>query len=373
MEGSKLLNLYKEATALVDAGLLVNVLPKIRELVILCKQEKKDEQLVDIYLMQMQVLQFMTEHKAALNVYNEAKGLVERVFGAKSIHMANLLFMQSVALGGLDKHDRACDANEKSMEICGNTPGCTDLFVRGSLHMARLFLRKKEYEKVLQHTNLLSQTIETDTPTYVILMDLTSSAWEHLGHFEKAMKGRSLHLHLCKSIFGEEHVYYGYGLYDTANLLAQLNQFTLAFPMMHRAANILEKALGKAHEDVVNAREMVHCLKRGLVDLNVKKRFVKTTLRMCNHIDCNRIEDAMERCVWCKAHYLCSEHRGEIEKHTYLCPKFPDQADLAKCRRCCANTHLMQCSLCNAVSYCTKECQRDDWNRHKQFCAGKSK
>ena len=31
-------------------------------------------------------------------------------------------------------------------------------------------------------------------------------------------------------------------------------------------------------------------------------------------------------------------------------------------------TALKRCSHCDRVQYCSKECQRKNWPRHKQFC-----
>lgn len=39
------------------------------------------------------------------------------------------------------------------------------------------------------------------------------------------------------------------------------------------------------------------------------------------------------------------------------------------CVICNRTDKLLRCSRCKAVSYCTKEHQRRDWKRHKEFCA----
>lgn len=38
--------------------------------------------------------------------------------------------------------------------------------------------------------------------------------------------------------------------------------------------------------------------------------------------------------------------------------------------RVCAKTveHLKKCSVCRAVSYCSVDCQKVDWNQHKKVC-----
>ncbi|KOC59017.1 Egl nine like protein 1 [Habropoda laboriosa] len=39
------------------------------------------------------------------------------------------------------------------------------------------------------------------------------------------------------------------------------------------------------------------------------------------------------------------------------------------CVVCNRTDKLLRCSRCKAVFYCTKEHQRRDWKRHKEFCA----
>jgi hypothetical protein len=37
------------------------------------------------------------------------------------------------------------------------------------------------------------------------------------------------------------------------------------------------------------------------------------------------------------------------------------------------NSELKKCSNCLSISYCSKECQRNDWKRHKLECEDKKK
>ncbi len=38
------------------------------------------------------------------------------------------------------------------------------------------------------------------------------------------------------------------------------------------------------------------------------------------------------------------------------------------CQVCQTTTAIKRCSRCNIVWYCSAECQRTDWKRHKSFC-----
>lgn len=51
----------------------------------------------------------------------------------------------------------------------------------------------------------------------------------------------------------------------------------------------------------------------------------------------------------------------------------PDLRDNLSCARCHVNEvqlqrRLLNCGGCRSVQYCSQECQRNDWSRHKQMC-----
>ena len=61
------------------------------------------------------------------------------------------------------------------------------------------------------------------------------------------------------------------------------------------------------------------------------------------------------------------------EKVEGLLAEFEDRLGdpLLQCRRCkkCAlGKKLMRCSRCQSSFYCSRECQRKDWTRHKKVC-----
>lgn len=48
------------------------------------------------------------------------------------------------------------------------------------------------------------------------------------------------------------------------------------------------------------------------------------------------------------------------------------QAGGVRCTTCRKGGSSMLCSRCRKVTYCSKECQRQDWKNHKVNCAAKS-
>jgi len=45
-------------------------------------------------------------------------------------------------------------------------------------------------------------------------------------------------------------------------------------------------------------------------------------------------------------------------------------SDVKICRNCyTASEHVMRCSVCKALYYCSKECQKADWRKHKKDCS----
>mmetsp|Transcript_6651 Transcript_6651/g.10353 ORF Transcript_6651/g.10353 Transcript_6651/m.10353 type:complete len:228 (+) Transcript_6651:816-1499(+) len=45
----------------------------------------------------------------------------------------------------------------------------------------------------------------------------------------------------------------------------------------------------------------------------------------------------------------------------------------ASCRSLASSKNLQKCGKCQSIWYCSKECQKNDWKRHKEFCKMLSK
>ena len=52
--------------------------------------------------------------------------------------------------------------------------------------------------------------------------------------------------------------------------------------------------------------------------------------------------------------------------------KAPSTAGAARCAKCGKGHGGMRCSRCRKITYCSTECQRQDWKSHKAKCAAES-
>jgi hypothetical protein len=60
------------------------------------------------------------------------------------------------------------------------------------------------------------------------------------------------------------------------------------------------------------------------------------------------------------------------DRETMTAPWEEPKCTACKKRKSELETSLKYCAKCKEAEYCSRECQKDDWKRHKQFCAGKS-
>ena len=99
---------------------------------------------------------------------------------------------------------------------------------------------------------------------------------------------------------------------------------------------------------------------------------------------CGRKSDKLEKCTECGEAWYCDEQcqAGHRKEHKKIC-KLPvkelsktsvnDKPPTKKCLNCgiCKKSaFLKRCAACHIAIYCSKECQRDDWKRHKLDCTG---
>jgi MYND finger len=91
------------------------------------------------------------------------------------------------------------------------------------------------------------------------------------------------------------------------------------------------------------------------------------------------------RCKECHLEYYCSKTCRDIarEFHRPHClihqeeraerrEKKTKQVTCDTCKKRSAYTKMKKCSRCRKATYCSQECQRQDWNRHKPECQEKN-
>ena len=63
---------------------------------------------------------------------------------------------------------------------------------------------------------------------------------------------------------------------------------------------------------------------------------------------------------------------GVMASHPILGTMGNNQSNLSTCDGCgksCVTERLKQCTNCQGVRYCSRDCQRNDWKNHKKMCA----
>ena len=102
--------------------------------------------------------------------------------------------------------------------------------------------------------------------------------------------------------------------------------------------------------------------------------------KKCNY--CGKKSDELKKCTRCwKTRYCGKEcQTKDWKEHKIICkPSTVGQPDTqpatelpVKCSNCGRlpneTTSLKRCAKCQSAAYCTKECQRNDWARHKLTC-----
>ena len=88
--------------------------------------------------------------------------------------------------------------------------------------------------------------------------------------------------------------------------------------------------------------------------------------------------DAGTMCIYLYLHvylYVCISHSGRKRSTMAQGQNLPPKPWPVCEHRCWGphchasrDTKLLRCRACLAVKYCSADCQRDDWHRHKTHC-----
>src|SRR6218665_1278061 len=88
-----------------------------------------------------------------------------------------------------------------------------------------------------------------------------------------------------------------------------------------------------------------------------------------------RLENSkMKKCTKCKSAAYCSREcqRADWKRHKTECQtqELPSTLPLmSRCNSCgVLGTEMKKCSQCKSACYCSPECQRRDWKNHKITC-----
>ena len=320
----------------------------------------------------------LSDSKEVLRLCKRLEPDVIRNFGLDATTLATVLMRKARALLKLERFKEAQVAGLECLRITILADGKQgDTYILGLLTLAEIANDEERNEEGLKYILEARALLGPDSESTHMMSALNLHALFlfALGFHQDALIIRNQALALSYRVEGPDHPGYAMSCLNTARFYSQLNQFERGIELLNEALAIFTKTLGPSHTSTQATRNSLVAFHDAQSDKKMRHIVVKTLNRMCSIPQCNNVEQAMDRCTSCERHYLCKEHKKLITKHVPLCPKFEDLlpsekklAAIIKCRRCRKQTKLMKCSVCEKVWYCSAQCQKDDWKRHKLFC-----
>ena len=305
--------------------------------------------------------------------------MAKRVNGERSKSMATLLSRRAKALSELKRFDDARTVCLKSMHIHDQLSGRGEDFIDALTALAGICVDEGSFTVGLEHiVEARSLVKPKDSANLENILNLHAALLAGLERYPEALAIRKEALSLALELFGPSHPEFATSCINASLLYARLNQMQEAVRLAKQALAIFTKTVGPSHPLTLEAKAVVFSCQKALTDPKVKKQLASKSDRMCNFLDCGKVGKNFDFCLSCKTYYLCKEHKKKIDEHVVVCDKFPDvlpgeggPETVVKCRRCRKQTKLMKCSVCEKVSYCGAQCQKEDWKRHKVFCGKK--
>ena len=293
--------------------------------------------------------------------------------------MVLLMRRRADALRKLGRLNEARAAVLESLRISEVVSGRGEDYARGLNSLAQIHYQEGDFDAGLKHVQKARSFISAENSRLLVdVLNMEALLLMDLGRYQEALVVREKEKQLSLEIDGPNHPDYATSLLNTAKLYAKLKQMQPAVDLTSKALAIRLKTFGPLHPLTQTAQNELADYQKALIDPEMNKMLAPTKNRMCNIDGCHTVEESMERCMACKAHYLCEKHTKLINEHVNVCPKFGDllpgekkAAKIVKCRRCRKETKLMKCAVCESVWYCGAQCQKEDWKRHKLFCGEK--
>ena len=188
-----------------------------------------------------------------------------------------------------------------------------------------------------------------------------------------------------KQLTGTEHSDYAVSLENRLASLLVMRQLYIALDTAREIYRIRSKVFGPDHELSQRALKWEECLLQAYEspepenDLLLKEN-PSNDFRMCN--SCKKVvkqtpEVTMSTCPYCRFYFLCKacpKANLGMDGHLVVCPKAPDVLPDAEsnCRGCCKlDGKVKWCDSRKSIKYCSVECQRSDWKRHRNPCRQK--
>ena len=224
------------------------------------------------------------------------------------------------------------------------------------------------YEKARAH-------ISPDTGEYAALLGNTCLNLQSLGQFCEALEMSKQQTKLLLELYGPNHPEYATGMSVMASVHFKMKQIQPAIEYQRKAIEIDMNMFGPGHPNVTHGRQLLDVYEKALVDKSFANDCVSDH-RMCNR--CGRTGKSSSKtfgkCPHCKMHYFCSKACSDatdngLQAHVALCVNAPDDigGNDDQCRRCRKSGAAKRCGACKVPRYCSPDCAKADWPRHKKF------
>ena len=317
------------------------------------------------------------QYDEALACYREAETLTIGVFGKESDAMATLLISLVQLLIGTNQLSEARRRALEMQALAEKMHGRGQHYANALMMLGRIAHQEGDFKGALTLFEEAEPLMDPDSQFRATLLNDLGVALIALEQYPRALEIQKKELHLSLAIYGREHPEYATSLCNIGTIYLKLKQFGLAKSHYEQALAIREKVFGRDHPGTVKIRNEITGCQRALLDKGIANEYASDH-RMCNRCGAVGTSDgksAFGRCPFCKRHYFCSKECSDavdngLAVHAALCPDAPDKIDLTddQCRRCRGFGATKKCGRCRGPSYCSPECCKLDWQRHRKHC-----
>mmetsp|Transcript_19063 Transcript_19063/g.31235 ORF Transcript_19063/g.31235 Transcript_19063/m.31235 type:complete len:389 (-) Transcript_19063:116-1282(-) len=327
---------------------------------------------------------FLYRMDEALALFKEASEILHRLFPPFHRKLADVYYTEGEILRRCFRFDEAVTSHNKAIEIM-NSLG----------------------------------TLDRDSENFKgCLLDALAAVYSSMGKYNEAIELALVSLHLFEKLVGTKSTKTANSLTSLGILYSHVGELKLAFNLCSRAltihietegpntaaasssmnvlAELFEKA-GRYDEAIITYLSVCYSEINGTPDVYKANTLFKLAMLFLSLLMYDEAQhygngaldtlersgasdDKADRIAGCRSLLIEVCRRRGLHREAAALerqgPFFP--FELKALAEVCASCFqqpavdvckgLMKCSICRIVRYCSKECQRTDWLRHKKFC-----